>query len=360
MGNKVTTVPKNWKTDRVIAIEPDMNMYIQKGIGAVMRSRLKQHGVDLNDQTKNQVLARDGIELGLSTIDLSMASDTVSYELVRLLLPADWFSAIELCRSPIGVLPSGERILYRKFSSMGNGYTFELETVIFYGICLAVAEAYGLEVQNITVYGDDIIFPSKGYHHLKDILSYCGFVVNDKKSHFEGPFRESCGKHYFYGRDVSPFYIKRSPKTLKELFLLHNQLYRWCRRNKDNWVWHRGEMRDLIHYLRSLAPRAWRKPQLPDDFGDGAFMGTFDEVRPSLARRGWEGYRCSILADVSSSYEMDQIGRCLKSLHRLEMSSSHDDVEGGVSLPPRVRRLEIVVPRFAGEDPFLLLLPYGL
>ena len=39
VGGKVTTVPKNGKTDRTIAIEPCMNMYIQKGFGAVIRSR---------------------------------------------------------------------------------------------------------------------------------------------------------------------------------------------------------------------------------------------------------------------------------------------------------------------------------
>lgn len=40
-GNKVTTVPKNAKTDRVIAIEPDWNMFFQRGIGGAIRHRLR-------------------------------------------------------------------------------------------------------------------------------------------------------------------------------------------------------------------------------------------------------------------------------------------------------------------------------
>jgi len=100
-GNKVTTVPKNAKTDRIIAVEPDMNIYVQLGLGRVIQSRLRRVGIDLTDQSRNQRLAKEGSITGnLSTLDLSSASDTVSYELVRLLLPADWVNALEQARSP--------------------------------------------------------------------------------------------------------------------------------------------------------------------------------------------------------------------------------------------------------------------
>lgn len=52
-ANRIVTVPKNAKTDRIIAIEPDMNIFIQKGIGAMIRARLRRTGIDLNDQTVN-------------------------------------------------------------------------------------------------------------------------------------------------------------------------------------------------------------------------------------------------------------------------------------------------------------------
>lgn len=141
MGNKVTTVPKNSKTDRVIAIEPLMNMYVQKGIGGAIRHSLRSVGINLNDQTSNQRLAREGSLQGkLATVDLSSASDSVSLLLVEELLPPDWVAAIKLCRSPCGVLPDGSVINYQKVSSMGNGFTFELESLIFWAACSSVCQ----------------------------------------------------------------------------------------------------------------------------------------------------------------------------------------------------------------------------
>lgn len=160
-SNRITTVPKNFKSDRPIAIEPLWNLWFQKGIGSVIRRRLKRVGINLNSQQQNRDLALEGSKTGsLATIDLSSASDTVSYWLVERLLPPDWFEALEQCRSRYGVLDerSGDKILYRKFSSMGNGYTFELETLIFWGIVStvvdAVADQQGATDRRVTVYGD--------------------------------------------------------------------------------------------------------------------------------------------------------------------------------------------------------------
>ena len=50
-GNLITTVPKNAKTDRTIAIEPGLNGFVQKGIGSCIRRRLRRFGINLNDQS---------------------------------------------------------------------------------------------------------------------------------------------------------------------------------------------------------------------------------------------------------------------------------------------------------------------
>jgi hypothetical protein len=161
-GNSIITVPKNYKTDRTIAKEPCMNIYIQKGIGRCIRKRLKRVGIDLDDQKRNQEGARIGsLDGSLATIDLSMASDTVALELVSFLLPNDWWWALEQCRSPVGVLPSGELVAYQKISSMGNGFTFELESLLFWAICQQVACSNINETDcRILVYGDDIVVPT--------------------------------------------------------------------------------------------------------------------------------------------------------------------------------------------------------
>ena len=82
-GNRITTVPKNAKTDRIIAIEPDWNMFFQKGVGRVIRRRLNRVGLLLetnwvNSQARNRALARFGSETNtFGTIDLRGASDSV-------------------------------------------------------------------------------------------------------------------------------------------------------------------------------------------------------------------------------------------------------------------------------------------
>jgi len=108
-GNKLDWVPKNYKTDRTICIEPDWNMYLQKALGGVLRRRLKRVKQDLDDQGTNRFLAALGSITGeLATLDLSMASDTVSYRLVEYLLRPDWFEALNTCRSPVGFYKLGE------------------------------------------------------------------------------------------------------------------------------------------------------------------------------------------------------------------------------------------------------------
>lgn len=360
-GNRIVTVPKNYKTDRTIAIEPDMNMYVQKGLGGLMRRRLRRAGIDLDDQTRNQRLALVGSFAGtLATIDMSMASDTISHEIVRQLLPPDWYEALGQCRSPVGVLPSGEVISYQKFSSMGNGYTFELETLIFYGLCLAVADLLGEKDHRVAVYGDDIIVPTAMVPKLLELLKYSGFTPNIKKTHVSGPFRESCGKHYFLGHDVTPFYVKRPVRVLTDLFLLHNQIYRWVSRMRWDKDLPRSELRSVVTDLRKQAPSRWRKPRIPDHYGDGAFIGTFDECTPPRAPFGLEGYRVGLLAAVSRSSEIEIKGRMLSALVSIKgsWSPSKDAIQfkepcgGGVSLPPRTREVMTLVPQYLGMDPF--------
>jgi len=299
-GNSIIAVPKNYKTDRTIAKEPCMNIYIQKGIGRAIRNRLNRVGVDLSDQTRNQRAAREGSITGeLATVDLSMASDTLSYEVVSWLLPNDWWYALEQCRSPVGVLPSGTIVKYQKFSSMGNGYTFELESLIFWAICQQVCCPNINETDlSVCVYGDDLIVPSCHYESLVLRLAQAGFTPNMKKSFSSGPYRESCGKHYFQGSDITPFYVRKPVLELDRLFLAHNNVYRWGQRTGV-------EVLPLLEQLRRLAPAKWRTPRLPDGYGDGAFIGPVDELQMDSHPHGWEYWQCKALARSSIELECD-------------------------------------------------------
>lgn len=346
-ANRVITVPKSSVIDRVIAIEPSTTMYCQKGIGKMIRRRLARVGCDLNDQTQNGEFARLGSLFGnLATVDLSMASDTIAYWLVRRLLPADWFDALNELRAERGVLPSGEFIAYQKFSSMGNGYTFELESLIFWAICSCVIETLGLKDRRLGVYGDDIVISVHAKDLLERVLDYAGFKVNTSKSHWEGPFRESCGKHYHSGVEVTPFYVRRPLDNVPDLFTYHNNLRRWI----DRWripPERYGAVRGILREIRARAPAMYERPTLPLNSEENTgFIGSFDEARPSLCirhkKRGWSGYSVPSLVLLELPNERGTLGRLLASVSRDPNSTWGYDaggardpllVQSGLSLP---------------------------
>lgn len=227
-GNVLFTVPKKTDIDRCACKEPDINMFLQKGVGNHFRHCLKLRGIDLNDQTRNKRLAREGsISNRLSTLDLSAASDSVTSMLVELVLPPIWFSLLNSLRCRVTII-DGQEHVNEMFSSMGNGFTFELESLLFYSLAKATAYFRGIS-GIISVYGDDIIVPSDMAHELISVLSLFGFTVNPDKTFIDGPFRESCGGHFYNGFDVTPFYIREPIVYLTDLIHVANQLREWSR-----------------------------------------------------------------------------------------------------------------------------------
>jgi len=226
-GNIVFTVPKNAVIDRVAAKEPDLNMFMQRGIGAFIGSRLRRHGIDLHDQSRNRRLAQEGSLTGeLCTLDLASASDSITTMLCLEALPICWYTLLSDLRSPVTNIDGIEHV-NEMFSSMGNGFTFELESLLFYAIARTVAYFEGIS-GIISVYGDDIIAPTALATPLIDVLGFLGFSTNIEKSFVSGPFRESCGGHFINGLDVSPFYVNRPITTLVDLIEILNKIRWWC------------------------------------------------------------------------------------------------------------------------------------
>ncbi len=231
-GNILFTVPKNSDIDRVAAKEPDFNMFLQKSFGSQIRTLLKRRGINLNDQTTNQKLARVGAVTGsLATLDLSSASDSITTELVELAMPTDWFFYLDTVRSQETEI-DGVWHVNEMFSSMGNGFTFELESLLFYSIALTTAYFAGVR-GSISVYGDDIIVPTEIAQDVISVLAFMGFKTNPDKSFVEGPFRESCGAHWYGDLDVTPFYLRRPIERVSDLILVLNQLTNWASKTID-------------------------------------------------------------------------------------------------------------------------------
>jgi len=220
--NKIAFVPKTVKTHRGIAVEPLLNLFVQKGIDTVMRQRLLRVGIDLSDQSRNQRMAREGslcLEDYFCTIDLSAASDSISTRLVQLLLPPAWYDIMSDTRSEHYLL-EGTQSAYKKFCSMGNGFCFPLETLIFCAACHACGA--GRPGLDYSVYGDDIIVRKSVADKVVSLLSFIGFSTNKEKTFLEGPFRESCGADSFAGKDVRPFTLDFALDSVESVFKFLN------------------------------------------------------------------------------------------------------------------------------------------
>lgn len=284
-GNAVATVPKNAKTDRTIAVEPHVNAFLQRGIGITIRSILKSHGFDLRSQERNQHYAKIGSKDGsLATLDLKGASDTVSRKLVQLMLPHDWYTLLNSCRSPMFRNEQGEWVRYHKFSSMGNGYTFELETLIFASLALSTCNYLGLQQPVVCVYGDDIVIPTEAVDLYEEVLETCGFTVNRKKSFSSGPFRESCGQDYFHGVNVRPFFVRQELRSLEAIYPMANNLRRYCAMRNGGLGYDRRFFRAWKGLYLSVKPS--HRYRIPDGQGDGGFISELDEALQSITRCG--------------------------------------------------------------------------
>jgi hypothetical protein len=227
---KVITVPKTLKTPRIIAVEPVYMQYMQQGLRRAFEKAVKVSNfgslIDYSSQIPNQEMALQGsLQGSLATLDLSDASDRVSNQLVRYLLH-DFpvlLGAIDATRSRSADVLGHGVIRLAKFASMGSALCFPIESLVFATISMmACYEEFKGDLEpgspyhrrnfimkyigSVRTYGDDIIVPTRFARAVADKLESYGMKVNHAKSFWTGRFRESCGKEYFQGEDVT--YIK--------------------------------------------------------------------------------------------------------------------------------------------------------
>jgi hypothetical protein len=293
-GSVLFTVPKKTDIDRCACKEPDVNMFLQKGVGRHIRRRLLRFNINLNDQSINRDLARLGsADSSLATVDLSSASDLISHGVVKLLLPSMWYEYLNDIRSHV-VEIEGETHRMEMFSSMGNGFTFELESLIFFALMRSVAYFEGVPGV-VSIYGDDIVFPSGMYDLSCFVLEKFGFLVNKDKSFAEGPFRESCGGHYYNGRDVTPFYLKREATRLTDVIRVANQLRRWAFADNSRQYEH-PRLFSSWKQLAELVPK--------DLWGGYDYSVDTKLVSPPVLNS-------KILVRITEEKELDEIGKYL-------------------------------------------------
>jgi len=331
----IDTVPKNSKTHRVIAKENTGNGFLQKGFGSYFRRRLKMVGVDLDDQGLNQTAAAAAYSDRLATLDLKAASDTVALELVYELLPVDWALALDDIRSRKAEMPDGSVVKLHKFSSMGNGFTFELESLIFWALASSVSDH--VDRSRVWIYGDDIVTSQECSKTLVELLSYCGFTVNTEKSFTDGCFFESCGKHFFKGIDVTPIFQKDASGSDSELRLLGNRLLRWAARVG------RGSLsrvpRSAWLACRRLSSRSSHRFFLPlgAEGDDGWLLPS--KLFPTIPIDRNHGFRCVVARSPSRRLPADESALLAWTLRRgVETESPYN---GSVTVPPPIDAMSV-------------------
>lgn len=304
-GSVLQCVPKNDTISRTICTEPALNMFAQLGVGSVIERLLRRsYGIDLSTQPqKNAELARLGSIYGkLFTIDLESASDTISLKMLERFMPASALGLIKALRSPHTRLPGGEWLELNMVSSMGNGYTFPLQTALFCCALGACFDVHGLErpehtdrFTNFGVFGDDIVGPSGLYDKMCRLLHLLGFVVNTQKSFNQGQFRESCGADYLNGIDVRGVYIK-SLKTQASRYVAINRLNEWSAKHSI----------PLPETLGFLATKVKFRPVPLHESDDSGIKLPLTMVRNrvTLVRKGKQPSICSYTKLISRPREM--------------------------------------------------------
>lgn len=290
--NKVFTVPKRFDALRTACLPNEWNGFFQKGLGKVTRRRM--HRVKLLQQTAQEehaLLAKLGSATGLLTArDLKSASDTVALTLCDVLFPEWYVRLLSDFREPDGLLPDGSLVEWELLSSMGNGYTFEVETLLFYSIVKACCSKDSF----VSVYGDDIIFPSQYSEKVDETLLACGFKINGSKSSRPGiPWMESCGGHFFLGRSVKPMFLQQYPTTLGDVIHLHNEIIRICEgKPRVGTRWH-----GVFSVCREIVPKIFWGPTGMQ----GCLWADWDEACPdwSSATQSWRIATVSRVSDES-------------------------------------------------------------
>ena len=195
---RITTVPKDNETARVIITCPMFDMISQRDDASTISAILhRRYGIQLGF---TQNVQRNRIfDYANCTVDFSNASNSTRFDSVNFLLGSTAFMRKHLNVSRIAHCYYKNEFHYlNMFSPMGCGSTFELMTWI-------LTAAARLFDKDATVFGDDVVIKSEALPRFLALTAALGYNINVTKTFTEGTFRESCGSFICQGQPIKSF-----------------------------------------------------------------------------------------------------------------------------------------------------------
>lgn len=224
-GSRGASVPKNNETDRFINIEPFFPMLLQRMVAKGLLRCLKASGYPLDGNLPGSSYSfgdRQAIHKQMisrswySTIDFSNASDSVCLNVIQSLFPQKIVSLLEKHRSH-HVMLDGTPFELFKLSSMGNGFTFEVMTLLLLATCRVFTN-------DCSVFGDDVIIPNEFADEFLKLTEILGFRPNNKKTFIKSNFRESCGSFFHDDAGYLTSFDFIRCETYNDVIITHNKL----------------------------------------------------------------------------------------------------------------------------------------
>lgn len=292
-GARASCVPKNNEKSRFINIETTFGCLLQridaKCIRDVLRIQLNDLDVVIEDPTlgisydAQEIHRRMIADSDYATVDFSNASDSVRLDVVSGMFPKHIVSLLERHRSEEVLFPDGPWAP-AKLSSMGNGFTFEVMTVLL----LSIARQLDPTAR---VYGDDVIIHNDVVDQFISVCSLISFQTNLDKTFVRSNFRESCGSFFHDDFGYIVCYDIHASETYQDVVTSHNKLYDILERSPIS-----QPLRDVIQAavvkLSSLFPASLKGPYEPRNLDKYVFSQGYKKRHKSCPhhRSLWQGY----------------------------------------------------------------------
>jgi hypothetical protein len=155
-------------------------------------------------------------------MDMSEASDRISRDLVAWIFQDVPLYEPLMALSTRWIIPpressSSDPLFVHKYAPMGSGLCFPVMSLIHFYLISAIAKVHKKRrrdlMDDVLVYGDDLVVPADLYEPIMADLPKFGMKLNLTKSFHRSHFRESCGIHAYNGVDITPVYVRRTPRT---------------------------------------------------------------------------------------------------------------------------------------------------